>query len=47
MARKDVTSWQEEVAIQPYTPVATFEQDGLKLVEGWITLSGAHSDDKN
>jgi hypothetical protein len=47
MARKDVTAWNPEVEIGLYTPVATFDQEDLQLTEGWITLSGAHSNDNN
>ncbi|PPL03103.1 hypothetical protein [Parapedobacter indicus] len=39
-ARKDVTGWNPEVAIAPYSPVATLQDNAVKLIEGWITLSG-------
>lgn len=47
MARRDVTNWNPEVGIEPYTPIATFDQEDLQLIEGWITLSGAHSNENN
>ncbi len=40
-ARTDVTNWSPEVAIEQYSPVATLQNNPLKLIEGWITLSGA------
>ncbi|MFB6456395.1 hypothetical protein ACE38W_14075 [Chitinophaga sp. Hz27] len=43
VARKDVTSWNEEKEIEQYTPIATADQDNLRLTEGWITLSGANN----
>ncbi len=46
-ARKDVTSWNEEIDIDQYTPIATLETNPLKLIEGWMTLSGAESIDEN
>jgi hypothetical protein len=44
MARKDVTTWNPEVAVQPYTPLATLNPAALQLIEGWITLSGSQDD---
>ncbi|RAJ80361.1 hypothetical protein CLV59_105470 [Chitinophaga dinghuensis] len=43
VARKDVTTWNPEEPIEPYTPIATSDQDNLRLTEGWITLSGANN----
>ncbi|NIG56678.1 hypothetical protein [Chitinophaga sp. Cy-1792] len=43
VGRKDVTSWNPEQEIEQYTPIATGDQDNLRLTEGWITLSGANS----
>lgn len=47
MARRDVTSWNPEVPIEQYSPLATMEQEDLKLIEGWITLSNANSLENN
>lgn len=44
-ARNDVTTWNPNVGISDYTPVATLENETPKLIEGWITLSGADSTD--
>lgn len=43
VARKDVTTWRPEEPIEQYTPIATSDQDNLRLTEGWITLSGANN----
>lgn len=40
MARRDITSWEEEISIDQYTPVATLAPDNLTLGEGYITFSG-------
>ncbi|MCL7986630.1 hypothetical protein M8998_01625 [Sphingobacterium sp. lm-10] len=45
MARKDVTTWNEEVAISSSTPVATLHTTPPSLIEGWIVLSGSHATD--
>ncbi|WP_212004526.1 hypothetical protein [Chitinophaga sp. HK235] len=42
IARRDVTTWRVETPIEPYTPIATSDQENLRLTEGWITLSGAN-----
>ncbi len=44
MARKDVTSWNEEIAIQPSTPQATLNSAPPSLIEGWIVLTGSNAE---
>ncbi len=44
MARKDVTSWNEEVAILPSTPQATLNSAPPSLIEGWIVLKGSNAE---
>ena len=43
VARKDVTQWDPETAVENYTPVAELNDNNPKLIEGWVTLSGAES----
>jgi hypothetical protein len=45
MARKDITSWNPNVEVENYTPVATLENDIPTLTEGWMTLSGAEPEE--
>lgn len=45
MARKDVTSWNDEVAILPSTPQATLNSTAPSLIEGWIVLTGSNATD--
>ncbi len=42
-ARKDVTTWNDEVPITPSTPVATLNTTTPSLIEGWIVLSGSNA----
>jgi hypothetical protein len=44
MARKDVTSWNEEIAIIPSTPQATLNSAPPSLIEGWIVLTGSNAE---
>ncbi|OZG72742.1 hypothetical protein BTA51_14560 [Hahella sp. CCB-MM4] len=44
-ARKDVTQWNPNVQVTNYTPVATLESTIPTLIEGWLTLSGAESEE--
>ncbi|WDF57260.1 hypothetical protein [Mucilaginibacter sp. KACC 22063] len=43
MARKDVTTWNEEVPIEASTPVAGLEPYTPALIEGWIVLADANA----
>lgn len=43
MSREKVTAWSSEIAIEPYSPLATLEQNPLRLIEGWLNLSDMNS----
>lgn len=45
VARKDVTTWNPDEPITQYTPVGTLESKIPRLIEGWVTLSSAESND--
>jgi len=45
-AREDVTSWNEETKIEPYTPLATLQKNPVRLIEGWLNLSDFNSTKK-
>lgn len=39
VARRDVASWNDEMPIANYNPVAALSPDPLRLIEGWLNLS--------
>jgi hypothetical protein len=47
LARTDVTNWGEEQSIISQDSIARLETSPLKLSEGWLTLSGAETDNSS
>ncbi|HEY0323886.1 MAG TPA: hypothetical protein VGC66_23255 [Pyrinomonadaceae bacterium] len=47
LARTDVTTWGDESSVNSQDPIARLETSPLRLSEGWLTLSGAETDDKS
>ncbi len=39
MARENVTTWNEETPIEPFTPLGTLPKKPVRLIEGWLNLS--------
>jgi hypothetical protein len=47
LARTDVTNWGDEQPIVSQDAIARLETSPLKLSEGWLTLSGAETDNSS